>query len=307
MRASDAPPGLREANVTSALIAVEIGVFAALVWLARTPKAIVGIPPEVLRWLGGNHGLWTIADNRIETLVTSIFLHGSIVHLAFNLLVLAQVGPFLEKAVSPSRFLPLFLASGVAGSACSAIWGRVVGPGLSVGASGAVCGLLGATLVLGVRTEGWKGPLARRIGAWLGFLLLLGLAKNLQGGMVQVDNAAHVGGALAGIMIAASWSRESVWTARASQAVVGLCTVIVLVSGLVVFVRDRTDPYLFLDHEERMKVAIEALRDGRCDRARDAMARARQMDPANRGMRALSHDIDRACEASEEPRGRRGT
>ena len=48
-----------------------------------------------------------------ETLVTSCFLHGSILHLGFNLLVLWQVGPFLERAVGRARFLPLYLGAGI--------------------------------------------------------------------------------------------------------------------------------------------------------------------------------------------------
>lgn len=287
--------GLGNAPVTSSLLAVNLGVFAALVWLARSPKAMLSVPSEVLRWLGANHALWTIADSRFETLVTSVFLHGSLLHLGFNLLVLWQVGPFLERAVGPARFLPLYISAGVAGSACSAIWGRFAGPALSVGASGAVCGLIGAVLVLGIRTQGWRGPLAKQMAAWLAFVLLFGLAKNLQGGIVQVDNAAHVGGALAGAVLAASWKRGYVYPKRIANVVVAACVGLVLASGAVVYVRDRTDPYLFLDHQERLKVAMEALRAGRCDRARTAVERALRMDPANMGVQRLRHDIDREC------------
>jgi rhomboid protease GluP len=291
--------GLWGAPMTSSLIAVNVGVFAALVWLARSPSAVVSVPSDVLRWLGGNHALWTIADSRIETLVTSVFLHGSLLHLGFNLLVLWQVGPFLERAVGPARFLPLYVGAGIAGSACSAIWGRFVGPALSVGASGAVCGLIGAVLVLGIRTQGWKGPLAKQMGAWLGFLLLFGLAKNLQGGYVQVDNAAHVGGALAGVVIAASWKRGYVYASNVARAVVFATIGLVLASGAVVYVRDRTDPYLFLDHQERLKVAMEALRAGRCDRARTAVERAIRMDPKNLGVQRLRVDIEQECTEME--------
>jgi rhomboid protease GluP len=287
--------GLWDAPLTSSLIAVNLGVFAALVWLARSPSALVSVPSEVLRWLGANHALWTIADSRFETLVTSVFLHGSVLHLGFNLLVLWQVGPFLERAVGPARFLPLFLTSGMVGSACSAIWGRFVGPALSVGASGAVCGLIAAVLVLGVRTQGWRGPLAKQMGAWLGFLLLFGLAKNLRGCYVQVDNAAHVGGALAGLVIAASWKRGYVYPKLAARTIVSACVTLVMAAGAVVYVRDRTDPYLFLDHQERLKVAMEARRAGRCERARTAVDRALRMDPKNMGMQRLRHDIDRKC------------
>ena len=61
------------------------------------------------------------------------------------------------------------------------------------------------------------------------------------------------------------------------------------------FVRNRTDPYLFLDVDERMKAAYGALQNGRCDHARTAMERAIQMDPKNRYIRALSQEVDREC------------
>ena len=68
-----------------------------------------------------------------------------------------------------------------------------------------------------------------------------------------------------------------------------------VVSGVVVFVRNRTDPYLFMDPDERMTAAGSALRAGRCDRARTAMERAIQMDPNNRYIRALDQEIGREC------------
>ena len=96
--------GLRGAPITGALLAANAGVFAAQVSLAGQMRfALGGGDPRdhalwnaILRWLGGNDSTFTIADTRLETLVTSCFLHGSILHLGFNMLVLWQVGPFLE-------------------------------------------------------------------------------------------------------------------------------------------------------------------------------------------------------------------
>ncbi len=161
--------GLRGAPITSALLAANAGVFAAQVSLAGNLRFALGGADQhdhtlwnaILRWLGGNDSTFTIADTRLETLVTSCFLHGSILHLGFNLLVLWQVGPFLERAIGRARFLPLYLGAGIMGSAFSAIAGRLFGASLSIGASGAICGLIGAMLVLGARTQGWRGPLAR--------------------------------------------------------------------------------------------------------------------------------------------------
>jgi rhomboid protease GluP len=289
--------GFAGAPVTAALFACLVGVFAAQLVLSGDARyAILGIPEPILRWLGANASLWTIADTRLETLVTSCFLHASVLHLALNLLPLYQVGRLVERSIGPARFFPLFLVCGIVASATSAIWGRFFGQTLSVGASGAICGLIGAAIVIGVRTEGWRSELAIRMAVWLGVLLLIPLARYLRGDFLQIDNAAHVGGTLAGVMVAIMWKRGYEHSARAERAIVTACVALVCASGLTVFVRDRTDPYLFLDSEGRMRAAVDSLRAGHCDRARTAMDRAIRMDPKNRGVQALSREIDDACE-----------
>lgn len=299
--------GLDGAPVTGALLAANAGVFAAQVSLAGHLRFGLGggggrdqvVWNAILRWLGGNDSTFTIADTRIETLVTSCFLHGSILHLGFNMLVLWQVGPFLERAIGPARFLPLYLGAGIAGSAFSAIAGRLFGASLSIGASGAVCGLLGAMLVIGARTQGWKGPLARQMAGWLAFLFVLGLAKNLQGGMVQVDNAAHIGGALGGVIIAAAWARGVTYTKKAEQIIVAASVALVLVCGLTVYVRDRADPYLFMTMEERLDAAWRAAKAGKCDDADTAVKRAQRLDPGSAQLRERAREIDRMCLAGK--------
>lgn len=302
-RAEDEARGLRGAPITSALLAANAGVFAAQVSLAGHLRFAIGgadahdhtLWNAILRWLGGNDSAYTIADTRLETLVTSCFLHGSILHLGFNLIALWQFGPFLERAVGRGRYLPLYLVSGVVGSAFSAIAGRLFGASLSIGASGAICGLIGAMLVLGARTQGWRGPLARQMAGWLGFLLVLGLAKNLQGGMVQVDNAAHVGGALGGVLLASTWRRGVAYAKRTQQLIVGGCVAVVLISGVAVYVRNRTDPYLFMSAEERLDAATRAARRGNCADADRALRRAQRLDPGNPELHSHAVQVDREC------------
>jgi rhomboid protease GluP len=295
--------GLANAPMTGALIATNIGVFVAQVFLAGSPRFALGagaghdanVWSDVLRWLGANHSTFTIADNRLETLVTSSFLHGSALHLAFNMVVLYQVGPFLERAAGRVRFLPLYLGAGIAANAVSAIAGRFIGATFSFGASGNICGLIGAVLVVGARTQGWRGPLARQMAIWLAILFLLGLARNMQGGLVQIDNAAHLGGTVGGIVIASAWQRGREYSARVQNAVVAACVALVAISGITVYVRDRTDPYLFMDVEERYNAAVSALGAGRCEKAQNAIKRARQMDPENNHLRAHAEQIEREC------------
>lgn len=295
--------GLRGAPITGALLAANTGVFAAQVSLAGSLRFALGgadahdhtLWNAILRWLGGNDSTFTIADTRLETLITSCFLHGSILHLGFNLLVLWQVGPFLERTVGQARFLPLYLGAGITGSAFSAIAGRYFGAQLSIGASGAICGLIGAILMLGARTQGWRGPLARQMAGWLAFLFVLGLAKNLQGGMVQIDNAAHIGGALGGVIIAATWRRGMTYSAKAQKLIVGTCVALVMLAGLTVYVRNRTDPYLFMSVDERAAAALRAAQAGNCGEAAVALERAQRLAPGDAALEQRLKEIDRAC------------
>ena len=288
--------GFTNAPVAGALLATNIGVFLGQVFLSGDWHDALSMPDRVLRWLGANASLWTIADNRFETLVTSCFLHGSILHLALNMLLLWQVGPLLERAIGSARFLPLYLAAGIVGSASSAIWGRFFQQSTaSAGASGALCGLVAAAMVVGVRTEGWKSELTFGMGRWLGLIVLVGLIRAFKPGIAQIDNAAHIGGALAGGMIAVTWERGFAYSLRAERAIVAMCVGLVVASGIVVFVRNRTDPFLFMGVDERGRAADAALHDGRCDLARSAVERAIQMDPNNSEIRVLSQKIEREC------------
>lgn len=308
----DAERGFRGAPVTAAIFMTLAGVFAAEVWLAGDLSWAIGGPDGddgkrfelILRWLGANASLWTIADSRFETLVTSCFLHASLIHLVLNLIILHQVGRLVERSIGSARFFTLYLVAGVVGSATSAIWGRFYGQGLSVGASGAVCGLIGAAIVLGIRTEGWRNDLSIRMAFWL----LVLLATPFIGQWVRhekvlhVDNAAHIGGAIAGIVTAVTWRREYDPPARTKRAIIGGCVALVVACSGIVYWRDRTDPYLFLTLSERTNMALEALGANRCNRARTAIERAIQMDRTSRGLAELQAEIDRQCrETSHAP------
>lgn len=286
--------GFQNAPIAAAILAANIGVFLAQVYLAGLRSA-VGMPDSVLRFLGANASLWTIADNRFETLVTSLFIHGSIIHIAVNMFMLWMVGPLLERAVGSARFITLYLGAGIIASATSAIWGRFFGTTMSMGASGALCGVIAATLVVGVRTEGWRSELTIAMARWLGVLLVIGLLRAASPNLAQLDNAAHIGGALGGVMVAVTWERGVQYTSRRQGLIVLGCVAAVLLSAGVVWVRNHTDPYVFLDVEGRLKAALSAHRAGHCDQAREAMRRARQMDPANGHVRAIAEEIDREC------------
>lgn len=138
-------------------------------------------------------GMWPLAvagGNQFYRLLTAIFMHGSILHILFNMYVLAAFGPALERALGRVRFLVLYLIAGLGGSVASFMFSPL--NTLSVGASGAIFGLLTATIVVGMKLR----QNVSQIVLLLGVNVLLGFAIS------NVDWRAHFGGAVFGALAA---------------------------------------------------------------------------------------------------------
>ena len=156
-------------------------------------------------------------------LLTALLVHSGFIHLGLNMLALWMIGQSLEPLIGRAKFLTLYLVSGLAGSVGVAL----IAPNVAtVGASGAIFGLMAALLVIG-----------RHLGANVtGILVVLGI--NLVIGFVPGFNVAwqaHVGGALIGALIGLVYAR----TSRRSNARfwwIGLVAAIVLVLLVVVAV-----------------------------------------------------------------------
>lgn len=125
--------------------------------------------------------------------VMAIFLHGSLLHIGFNMWVLMDVGPLVEEAYGSARYLFIYVATGIGGYILSSgIGGRQ-----SVGGSGALLGLIGVLLALtrgrrNASLQMLRGQLIR----WLIYIAVLGLL-----GAGMIDNYAHIGGALSGYIL----------------------------------------------------------------------------------------------------------
>jgi rhomboid protease GluP len=129
-------------------------------------------------------------------MVTAMFLHGGFDHIIGNMIVLYIVGMAAEHAFGPTRMLLVYFAGGLAGSALSVL----ASPGPSVGASGAVFGVLSAVVVTLYRHQKHFYVRDKRIGivlaAWAGYQLRTGFLTP------YVDNFAHLGGILGGALAA---------------------------------------------------------------------------------------------------------
>ena len=186
-----------------------------------------------------------IAEGEYWRLFTVVLVHGGVLHLAFNMYALFLVGPIVEALYGHVRFLLLYLACAAAGSAASYLF---TGAPIAVGASGAIFGLFGVLLVA---DRVHKPALTRQARNLQGQIMGL-IAINLVFGFVApgIDNAAHVGGLLAGcwlgyavipkdaVTLARFWSgtdpaRASRLPRPAIMAVLGFAVVAVVVSVAV--------------------------------------------------------------------------
>ena len=94
-------------------------------------------------YLGNYHG-YTLKQLELWRLFTSIFVHGSLVHIGCNTVSLLQLGSIIEAKYGRQNFLFIYFVSGIGGSIISAVINMVLNRDvISVGASGAICGLLG--------------------------------------------------------------------------------------------------------------------------------------------------------------------
>ncbi len=143
-----------------------------------------------------------IVAGQYYRLVTMIFLHGGLVHLAFNSYALYIIGPTVERPFGSLRFLIVYLLSGVTGS----IFSFIFNPHPAVGASGAIFGLIGASGVYLFTHRRVFGALARQRLNSIAMITIINLVIGLNPG---IDNWAHIGGLIGGGVLA--WLIEPVW------------------------------------------------------------------------------------------------
>jgi membrane associated rhomboid family serine protease len=206
--------------VTRVLIALNVVLFVAQLVsgdeLAHRFWLIGGVVFDPL--LGETVG---VADGETYRLLTSAFLHGGVLHLLLNMYALFLFGPQLEASLGRVRFTALYLLSALGGSAASYAFSQPNQP--SLGASGAVFGLLGAYLVI-----------SRRLGRDTTPVMVL-LAINLGYGFLvpRIDWRAHVGGLLVGALVALTLAyapRQRRTLVQAAGLVVVLVSVLAVVA-----------------------------------------------------------------------------
>ncbi len=176
---------MRQAPVTAALIITFI-----VVWVAT--------------WFDMDHVIFLkfaklndkVRAGEVWRLFTASFLHAGVMHIWFNGMALASIGPAIERVYGKVQYLAAFLLGGAVGMVASVLFT----PQPSVGASAGVFALLGVLLAYAVRQRGTLPLQARRV---LVFQVLFVVGLNVVLGVLAsfIDNAAHLGGLLGGFAL----------------------------------------------------------------------------------------------------------
>jgi rhomboid protease GluP len=138
-----------------------------------------------------------IAQGQVWRLFTATLLHNGIIHLMFNLYALFALGPMLEAYIGWRRFLIIYLLGGLFGSLLSYAFSESI----SVGASGAIFGIIGATTVYFFRYRNNFGAQGRAILQNMIVVIVINLIFGFTAG--YIDNFGHIGGLLGGALVTA--------------------------------------------------------------------------------------------------------
>ena len=190
---------MQQARLTFILIALNV---IAYILVAVQGSNFLQPGGRELVKFGANFAPLTIGHLEVWRLFTSMFLHGSLMHLAINMYSLYSVGSMVEYLCGKKKFLVIYLVCGLAGSLASVGANLLrTRPGISIGASGAVFGIYGFFLLLMWLRRDAVNPSARRqilqSGAiFIGINLFLGFISP------GIDNAAHIGGLISGLCAA---------------------------------------------------------------------------------------------------------
>ena len=125
-------------------------------------------------------------------LILATFLHGGLLHIGFNMMVLMDIAPVVEELYGSARFLFLYVACGIGGSLCSSM----LGSNPSIGASGAILGLIGLLIAVTTRRSGANIKAMRsRLISWVVTIFAFGFL------FPGIDNWGHFGGLATGFLL----------------------------------------------------------------------------------------------------------
>ena len=206
--------GEHEAPVTSALLVTNILMFGVSLVLTMQAgeagglRTLWGMSGEASYQLGASHPYGIFTEHQWWRLVMAMFLHGGLIHIGFNMMALMQFGPALEELYGSARYLFLYVVTGATGFLVSAWIGH-----FSLGASGALLGLVGAMLAVTTKRGGsFMRELRSRLISSVVILFLIGFW-----GGFGIDNSAHLGGFAAGFIFGKIYTDREPMNSRERQ------------------------------------------------------------------------------------------
>ena len=220
--------------ITPILITINI-----LIYILMLLAGVSFLSPShhhLIYW-GANYSPLT-TDGEAWRLLTNTFLHGGILHLLMNMYALIYIGFLLEPYLGKVKFLAAYLLAGIAASTVSLFWNDMT---ISVGASGAIFGMYGVFLALLTTNfieRANRKAMLTSISIFVGYSILSGLSPNS-----GVDNAAHIGGLISGLIIGYSYipSLRKPFADKLKYGIIGGLTLLVFLGSLIVYRTNSND------------------------------------------------------------------
>ena len=182
------------AMATNILLILNLAFFTAMVlrgmFYGGVFNALLHPGSELLVISGGQWWPWVLEHHQWWRCISYAFTHAGLIHIGFNMMVLYQIGPQLEREIGSAGFISVYVLCTVCATLLGLFWHPDI---VVVGASGALFGLIGFSISYFHRVGG-QYALAQR-----DFMLKWALFAFVFGFMVGADNAAHLGGALCGL------------------------------------------------------------------------------------------------------------
>lgn len=252
--------GFLKHSPTAAIIILCIIAYIAEVIVSRS----IEISLPALMKLGANSGV-EVFSGQWWRLMTSVFLHGGFLHIAANMWALFNLGLLAEILYGRRNYLVLYLLCGLGGSVASVWWHPTE---VGVGASGAIFGIAGALLPA---LKFQKNPrIAMALRGALGSIVFFVFVNLLIGaGVPFIDNAAHVGGLVTGIVVGALLPSYTVEEERkkTGQAIVVFVLAFALLAYGATYAKKKYEPQMLRSR------AVQLVRSGKTT---EAMALYRQ-------------------------------
>lgn len=167
-----------------------------LVFLAMTLTGVAGDGSQMIKW-GAMYTPLMESPWEFYRVITAMFLHFDVSHLAENMIILIAIGDNLERLLGKYKYLMVYFLSGAGAGIASFMYNKIVGNTVvAAGASGAIFGLIGVLLCMVIKNKGkLQGIDAFRLGIMVVYILYTGFLTP------GIDNAAHIGGLLTGILL----------------------------------------------------------------------------------------------------------